>query len=396
MTDVLWVTSVYPWIGNSVAGVFFGTQARALARLGLAVTVAAPLPLTPWPAPRLRDRWREYASSPRRGEDHGVRALRPRFVNVPGQPDWARPDRSIAGSIWRARGEWAGARVIHGHYAVSGLAAWRLGRRARLPHVLTFHGDDLNVWPEEHPRRVDDLRAAARDAGAVVTVSQALGELLVDLTGVAAVHIPLGIDHAAIAATALPRAEARRRLGLPQDRIVVLMVGYLLEYKGARLLADAVMALGEPYLALFVGDGPLLGYGADRPGATGLLDYRGQQPHDRVGLFLSAADALVLPSTREGLPTVLVEAGSLAVPVIASGVGGIPALLADGRGTLLPALSTEALIAELERLAAEPDTAAEQGRRLMEHVRVHYDVDRNASRLLECYRTVVPDLGASR
>jgi len=49
---------------------------------------------------------------------------------------------------------------------------------------------------------------------------------------------------------------------------------------------------------------------------------------------MSAADVLVLPSLREGLPTVLVEAGSIGLLVVAGAVGGIPDLLADGRGAL--------------------------------------------------------------
>lgn len=393
MTNALWITSAYPWPGDTVTGVFFGTQARALARLGLEITVAAPTPWAPWPLARLRPKWRQYAAEPYRGSDHGVDVVRPRYLAVPGQPSWSKPDRYIEGAAWRAQGTWRGARLIHGHYAVTGLAAWRLAVHAKLPFVLTFHGDDMNVWPQDHPERLHDLRAAVREASGVVTVSQALADLVAELTGVQAAHIPLGIDHAAIAAAALPRPEARRRLGIPDDRIVVLMVGYLLRYKGVRVMADAVLHLGDPFLGMFVGSGPEQGYGLERPEAARLLDYRGQQPHDRVGLYLSAADVVVLPSTREGQPTILIEAGSLGIPVIASAVGGIPDLLGDGRGTLLPEISSEALVASLAQVTSNRERATASGRALCEHVHDQFDVDKNARRLLDLYRSIAPGLG---
>ena len=129
--------------GRRVGGIFFQTQAQALARRGVAVTVVAPTPgrsvaapagATPMAAARV--------GAARPCVMGGVRVLRPRYPNVPGEPSWARPDRFIAAAAWRLGANCGGARhVIHGHYAVTGLAAWRLARRAALPFFLTFHGE---------------------------------------------------------------------------------------------------------------------------------------------------------------------------------------------------------------------------------------------------------------
>ena len=219
MTDVAWLTSSYPWAGDTVGGIFFRTQARALARAGLDVTVLAPVPAVPWPLAHLSAQWRAHSLAPRVERDGPVEVVRPRYLNLLGEPSWALPDRFIADAAWRTRDHWSGARLIHGHYSLVGLAAWRLARRAGLPFVLTFHGSDLNTWPDRHPERLEDLRTAVREAAAVFAVSGALGARLRALTGVEAVHLPIGIDHRSVEAAARPRLEARRMLDLPADRV---------------------------------------------------------------------------------------------------------------------------------------------------------------------------------
>jgi teichuronic acid biosynthesis glycosyltransferase TuaC len=102
---------------------------------------------------------------------------------------------------------------------------------------------------------------------------------------------------------------------------------------------------------------------------------------------MSAADVLVLPSYREGLPTVLVEAGSLGLPVIASAVGGTPELLGADRGTILDEVSPAAIGAALDRFELQRSAATEAAARLRDHVLLEHDVDTNAGRLLEIYRS---------
>jgi teichuronic acid biosynthesis glycosyltransferase TuaC len=394
MTEVVWLTSGYPWGGDPVAGIFFRTQAQALARLGLSMTVVSPTPAVPWPLDRLRARWQLYSAAPRVDQDGSINVVRPRFVNFPGEPSWALPDRLIARAAWRSRREWDGARLVHGHYAVTGLAAWRVARRAGLPFVLTFHGDDMNTWPDLHPERRADFVAAVRDARLVFAVSAALADRVRAVTGVDAITLPLGCDHASLATCSTPRREARRLLGLPEDRVIVLFVGYLLRKKGVRELTAAILDLGDPFLGLFVGSGPEDGFGSADPRADGHLRYHGPRSHADVLLHMSAADVFVLPSYGEGLPTVIVECGSLGVPVIASAVGGIPELLGADRGTLLPEISAGAVATALSAFIEGRDAASAAAGRLREHVRANYDVHLNAARLLSHYRSVAESLRA--
>lgn len=385
MNDVVWLTGTYPWAGDEVSGFFFRTQAQAVARTGTSIAVVAPAPAVPWPLHHLSERWRRYARAPSAAMDGQVTVVRPRYVAVPGQPSWAVPDRSMAAAAWRARRTWLGARVIHGHFAVAGMAAWRLAGRAGLPFVLTFHGSDLNTWPDEHPERLMDLRAAVSQARAVFAVSPPLAERVRALSGADAIVLPIGCDHAALARDALPRATARRVLGLPESSLVVLFVGAIKTAKGVRELAEAVDALGEPFTGVFVGPAER---GTPVQGVSNRVAFVGPRPHADVVRYMSAADVLVLPSHREGLPTVLVEAGSLGLPVIASRVGGIPALLGPDRGTLLTEVSPAAIVAALRAFEADRPTAHAAAERLRVYVHAEHDVDRNAGRLVETYRSI--------
>jgi teichuronic acid biosynthesis glycosyltransferase TuaC len=387
VTDAVWIAEAYQWDEKPMAGVFYQTQARALARRGVDLTVTCPTPMAPWPLPRLDARWRRYAAAPRDALDEGVRIVRPRYLGVPLEPRWACPDRVIARAAWRTRQAWADAPLIHGHSAVMGLAAWRLARRTGLPFVLTFHGGDLNAWPDRHPDRLTDLRTAAREARAVIAVSEALAARARELTGVDAIHLSLGSDHRSLDALALPRDMARAELNLVDDRVIVLFVGNLIAAKGVRELVDSILPRGDRFLGVFVGDGPERGYRGSDARAAGCLRFPGLRPHAEVARYMSAADVLVLPSHSEGLPTVLVEAGSLGLPVIASAVGGIPDLLGADRGVLLGQVSSGAIGAALDAFEPGRSAASAAAVRLRAFVLAEHDVDANAGRLLEIYRS---------
>jgi teichuronic acid biosynthesis glycosyltransferase TuaC len=176
---------------------------------------------------------------------------------------------------------------------------------------------------------------------------------------------------------------------------VAAFVGAQIREKGVREFAAAILDLPEPVMAVLVGAGPEQGHLADDPRARGRLRYLGARPHEDVARVMAAADVLVLPSYGEGLPTVLVEAGSLGLPVVASRVGGIPSLLAEGRGALLAEVSSAAVAAAVADVIARPEMATAAAGRLREHVEADYDVDRNAARLAAHYAAILrPDPGA--
>src|SRR5262249_34579054 len=145
--------------------------------------------------------------------------------------------------------------------------------------------------------------------------------------------------------TAEERAAARTALGIAESVWVVAFVGRLAPEKAPEVLLRA--AEGLDVVVLLAGDGPLRTH-LEREARSGAARFRGFVPE--VGRVLAAADVLALPSRTEGLPMAVLEAMGAGVPVVASAVGSLPEVLAEGAGLLVPPGEVEALREALRRI----------------------------------------------
>jgi glycosyltransferase involved in cell wall biosynthesis len=138
------------------------------------------------------------------------------------------------------------------------------------------------------------------------------------------------------------RGSARSSLGIDADSTVVLYLGALSgEKRPERALA---VARARPDLTvLVVGDGPMRA-GLERD-VEALANAEVRGPTDTPDRYLAAADVVIVPSDTEGMPAVAIEAGLTGLPVVASDVGGLSAVIENGRsGVLIPAGDDHALI----------------------------------------------------
>lgn len=140
-------------------------------------------------------------------------------------------------------------------------------------------------------------------------------------------------------ARGLTTAEAKQRLGLPPERLLIGAVGRLSAEKGFDVLIRSVDQLLQTGLDVGL---VIAGEGDERPALQALIAGLGHG--DRIRLLgyradtrelYQAMDLLALSSFREGLPNVLLEAMALEVPVVATRVAGIPRLVRDGENGLL-------------------------------------------------------------
>jgi len=105
---------------------------------------------------------------------------------------------------------------------------------------------------------------------------------------------------------------------------------------------------------------------------------------------LSRADALLLPSLREALPRVIVEAGMVAVPTIAVPVGGIAEVVDSGRcGLLVEDFESSASRQAILGLLRSPDRLREMGRRMQEFCFRHFTPAKAFARTWDVYRQVL-------
>lgn len=163
---------------------------------------------------------------------------------------------------------------------------------------------------------------------------------------------------------AVPPAAARDERAEATAPGYLLFVGRLRIRKGVEVLLEALRAVPGARL-LIAGDGEHRKALERRAAELGLgpaVLFLGRCDASRVRGLLSGAAALVVPSTYEGMPLVVLEAMEAGLPVVASRVSGIPEVVEDGRtGWLVPPEDPEALAAALAEALESPGEARRRG-----------------------------------
>ncbi|MES2098578.1 MAG: glycosyltransferase [Pseudomonadota bacterium] len=233
------------------------------------------------------------------------------------------------------------------------VATAAVGAMTRTPVLMKVHGTDVNDYLDVPGKRWQIL-AAARRCHAVMAPSMALRTRLID-AGVAghSVHVVYnGVD--ATRFQPGDRRGARARLGLDAETQTLLFVGNLKVAKGCVELIEAFVTLAptHPTLGLaIVGDGEArttLARLAAEAGLTERVRFVGKADHAILPVWFAASDVLCLPSHNEGVPNVVLEAMACGVPVVATRVGGIPEVVPDYAGVLVPVRDNTSLVAALE------------------------------------------------
>jgi glycosyltransferase involved in cell wall biosynthesis len=153
----------------------------------------------------------------------------------------------------------------------------------------------------------------------------------------------------------------------PADAVLACTVARLTPQKGLFDLLDAVPAVLARFRQtrfVIVGDGELREPLTKRIAARGLqgqVRLAGSRPLDEVATWLGASDLFVLSSRYEGLPLALMEAMAAGCPVVATNVGGVGEVVADGSvGFLVPPADPPRLAEAISRIVGDP-----QARRVM-------------------------------
>jgi glycosyltransferase involved in cell wall biosynthesis len=294
-------------------------------------------------------------------EEHaGLTVHYPRFFYVPGilkTMDGAFYDLGLRRWLKAYCGV-ARPELLDAHFEwPDGVGVSRLAQHVHLPYVITLRG---RIYPcLKNRSMIRQFAEALRNAAAVISVSRPMAEIAVEL-GMARerVHIiPNGVDTERFRPRG--RIRARRELGLPADVPLLVCIGHLKRSKGQNDVVQALSHLPPETHLVVVGGAFDAGANEVRALVTQLgfskrVTFAGRQPHERIPLYLGAADVSILASHNEGCPNVVLESLACGTPVVATRVGAVPDLLTPGRnGATVPVGDPSAIAAAVSDILAK-------------------------------------------
>jgi N-acetyl-alpha-D-glucosaminyl L-malate synthase BshA len=225
--------------------------------------------------------------------------------------------------------------LIHSHWIPNGFIGAICKKILRKPLIITVHGTDLIFLNNRFLRL---LGTFALDNCDLCTVnSTATRNAVLEIKNVKKLEIiPMGVDLDAFN----PQVGSYINKTFNADDLMILTVGRISEEKGIRYLIEAMPVILKemPTVKLMiVGDGP------DRDKLEQMvkrlnlanITFAGMVSNKNLSNFYKSADVFILPSIREGLGVVLLEAMACGTPVIGSNTGGVTDIIENGKNGLL-------------------------------------------------------------
>lgn len=244
-------------------------------------------------------------------------------------------------------------------------------------HVITTRRGN-----ETRPRRHQYYNWTNKVVDLVACVSEASAQHSFDTEGLPAdktIVIPNGID--------LTRYVAPDRTGPIRS---IGTVQRLRKIKGIDLLLEAYTSLPDPKPVLKIAGPADIDYGREiqaRYEGTPGIEFLGSV--DDIPGFLRGIDLFVLPSRSEGMSNALLEALAMALPIVATSVGGNTEVLAGGEAGVLVQPDTQEIADGLRSLYESPERALEFGRKARARAEAEYDIDLMVRRHEELYERLV-------
>jgi teichuronic acid biosynthesis glycosyltransferase TuaC len=336
-------------------GIFVETRLRELLGSGRIETkVVAPVPWFFSGHPRFGN-YARMARTPLREMHNGIDVHHPRYCLPPKVGMNIAPFALALGAkptIQRLVDEGYDFDVIDAHYYYpDGVAAALLARHFKKPFAVTARGSDINLIARHAiPRRL--MRWASTRAAASIGVSTALTKamLQIGMPAFSLMTMPNGVDLNLFRAH--PPAAARIELGWPQGP-TLLSVGNLVENKGHHIAIEALAQLPQ-FRLVIAGEGPQrreLELLASQINVANRVQFLGRLDQGQLAKCYSASDVLVLASSREGWPNVLLESMACGTPVVATDVGGVAEIVTSSNvGRLMSNRTVADLLAAVQDL----------------------------------------------
>jgi glycosyltransferase involved in cell wall biosynthesis len=284
--------------------------------------------------------------------------------------------------------------VVHGHSSKGGAVARLTALGTGVPCFYTLHGFGADDPTMPRPKRlfylaVERLLCPATRRVIAVSPEERRAAVRLGLGASRVVLVPNGVGASELA----PRDQARAALGVAGRDLVVGFVGRMVIQKAPDVLlrAAARFANRVPHAKLaMVGDGPLrreLEQLAAALGLSGRVLWLGERDARQL---TAGFDVFAMPSCKEGLPYVVLEAMSAALPVVGTDTAGLECLVTPGvNGAVVPCGDFAALGDALAEILLDPAKRARYGEASRRRV-AHFGVDAMVERTFAAYAGEVP------
>jgi glycosyltransferase involved in cell wall biosynthesis len=289
----------------------------------------------------------------------------------------------------------------HGHPYLSSFIAAKIAKKYSKPLVLTQHNTFIeykNFW--DTIERLNDLaigKETLKEADKIIVVSKATMNYVLNLGAdpekIEVLHN--GVDLNRFRPLTGIKDEMRKKLKISKDSSVVLTVRRLVYKNGIdTLIEGAKIAIKKNPRLVFL----VIGGGPDFDQVKAKIEQLGIEKNFKLTGFVSdgdllfyynVADFFVLPSkSGEGLPLVTLEAMACGLPVIATNVGGIPEVMIEDYGKVVPPNTPDSLAeAVLEFSHREFSEACKKNLRAI--IEQKYSWDKNVEKLVEIYEELI-------
>jgi glycosyltransferase involved in cell wall biosynthesis len=292
--------------------------------------------------------------------------------------------------------------LVHTHGYFADICALPVARLLGFPAVSTCHGFINNDIMLRLYARLDLY--ALRMSHRVFCVSMEIRDLLIG-HGIPATRTLLVANAVEISANsdrAKPlRNSARKMFSICEGDIILGFCGRLSPEKGIAYLIEAAAALkkaGFPIKVMIIGDGPERSIVENVTNSLGLKEtvimagFR-EDARELMALF----DVFVLPSLTEGTPMALLEAMSIGLPVVASAVGEIPALIRLGEnGILISPGKTDQIVYAVRNILENPEFRDKISTAAFETIKSRFGLEKWVQQMENYYLEVINNRGASR
>jgi glycosyltransferase involved in cell wall biosynthesis len=401
---ILAISHLFPNLKETRYGIFVARQLSELNRLGAEITVMVPRVWCPGLA-RHFDRWKNQDHKCPLCRFEGIETISVPYLRLPGNfyNRWSglttfRAMKSKALELHKSRK----FDVIYAtDFFPDGDAAVRLAKYLKIPAACLCIGVDVNITAHSSKIIHRHFVRTANALDSTLACGQSVADGIKATTGKSplCVYGVLDLEEFSPVQDKIP---ARKNLGLPSDKTIILYAGYLTKRKGVYELLEAIYRVQKKYpdiLLIMCGAGPeekTLQRLMREKGIEHTVRMVGEVEPEQMNKWMQASDLFVLASHTEGMPNVIMEAMACGLPVVATAVGGLPGVIGDCNGALLVPSKN---INELEKAIAKVinDDQLQRSMQIAARKRAEeqFGANRNANMILDYLQKIVDEQKSS-